>query len=144
MPITKPTIPMNFNSNRAVPFEIPEVSYGFQEAKGLLKLTKEGIELEFEVKDAILGFMSSGIKNVTIPYSKLESITYKKGWIGAKAILEGTSMRVFDDIPGTDVANCTLKFKRKHRDEAEKLISKARVALSEYRLDQLEGDGAEE
>lgn len=106
-----------------------------------MKCTERGIELEFEVTDAILGMMSSGIKNVVIPYAELESITYKKGWIGAKVILEGTSMRVFDDIPGTDIATCVLKFKRKHRDQARSMISKARLQLSEYQLNQLEGEG---
>lgn len=132
---------MNFSDNKTVPFELPDVSHGFQEAKGLMKCTERGIELEFEVKDAFVGLMSSGIKNVVIPYSELESITYKKGWIGAKIILEGTSMRVFDDVPGTDVATCIIKIKRKHRDEARTMISKARLQLSEYQLDQLEGEG---
>ena len=132
---------MNFSNNKTVPFHLPEISHGFQEGKGLMKCTERGIELEFEVKDAFLGMMSSGIKNVVIPYADLESITYKKGWIGAKAILEATSMRVFDDVPGTEVATCVLKFKRKHRDEAQSMISKARLQLSEYQLDQLEGEG---
>lgn len=129
---------MDYNSNKTVPFIIPEISHGFQEAEGLLKLGKQQFELEFEVKDAILGVIKSGVKDVTIPFSDLKSIEFKKGWFSAKIILEGTSMKVFDDLPGTELATCTLKVKRKHREEAENLISLARMQFSEYKLDQLD------
>lgn len=129
---------MDYSSNNAVPFEIPEVSHGFQKAKGLLKAGDKGINLEFEVTDAFIGIMKSGVKNVSIPYSELESIIFKRGWFSSKIILKGTSMRVFDEIPGTEVATCTLKVKRKDNEEAQNLISKARLHLSEYKLDQME------
>lgn len=129
---------MDFNNSRSIPFEIPEVSHGFQEAKGLMSLTEKGIALEFEVQDAILGVIKSGIRHVEIPYSGLESIEFKKGWFSSKIILSATSMKVFEEIPGADVATCELKVKRKHREEARSLISKARVNLSEYKLDQMD------
>ncbi len=47
-------------------------------------------------------------------------------------------MRVFEEVPGTDVATCTIKVKRKDRDEAQSLASHARLQLSEYKLDQLD------
>lgn len=132
---------MDYNHTKAVPFKIDEISGGFQEAKGLLNVEEEGVSLEFEVSDALVGIFKSGVKTVFIPFGDLNSITYKKGWIGARIILEGTSMKVFDEVPGTDVATCTLKIKRKHRDEAQAVSSRARVRLSEYRLRQLdEGD----
>ncbi|HET6527807.1 MAG TPA: hypothetical protein VFG39_03565, partial [Balneolaceae bacterium] len=95
-------------------------------------------ELEFEVQDSLIGFFKSGITNSTIPFSDLESITFKKGWFGGKIILEGTSMKTFEDLPGTELATCILKIKRKHRNEAEKLISSARMRFSEYKLNELD------
>lgn len=131
---------MNTVNNRSVPFEITEISHGLQELKGLMRLHDQGIELEFEVQDAILGFFKSGITKLIIPFSDLESISYKKGWFSSKVILEGNSMKVFEDIPGTDVATCVLKIKRKNRVQAEKLISSARMHFSEYKLNQLGGE----
>lgn len=129
---------MDFNSSGTVPFLIPEINHGFQQAEGLMKLGKERLELEFEVKDSILGVMKSGVKEVVIPFSDLKSITYEKGWIGAKVILEGNSMKVFNELPGTELATCTLKIKRKHRDDARRLVSQARMQFSEYKLDQFD------
>ncbi len=37
---------MNYATGNSIPFTIPEISHGFQEASGLMKLTEEGIELE--------------------------------------------------------------------------------------------------
>src|SRR5699024_7218400 len=131
---------MAYTTDRSVPFEITDINHGFQEAKGLMKLNKNGVELEFEVQDSFVGFFKSGIKNMQISYADLESIRFKKGWFSSKIILNGISMKVFDDVPGTEHATCTLKIKRAHRKDAENLISKARLYLSEYRLNRL-GEG---
>lgn len=129
---------MDYNNSKAVPFIIPDISHGFQQAEGLLKLGRQQLELEFEVKDAILGLIKSGVEEVVIPFSDLNAMNFKKGWFSAKIILEGTSMKVFRDLPGTEVATCTLKVKRKHRDEAENLMSRARLQFSEYKLDRFD------
>src|SRR5699024_4280748 len=105
------------------------------------KLSEDGFELEFEVRDSLIGFFKSGITNLVIPFSDLDMINYKKGWFSDKIILEGTSMRAFKDLPGVEVATCILKIKRKHRKEAEGLLSAARLRFSEYKLNKLdEGD----
>lgn len=132
---------MDYTNSRAVPFEISDINHGLQVAKGLLKADKDGIELEFEIRDAILGIINSGVKTVRISYGDLESIRFEKGWFRAKIILEATSMRVFEEIPGTEQGTCTLKVKRGDREEAQTVISKARVALSEHKLNELDGKG---
>ncbi len=126
------------HSNSSVPFKITNISHGFQEANGLFTLEEEGLQLEFEVKDTIVGAVKSEVKTVQIPYSSLESITFKKGLLSAKIILEGVSMNVFSKLPGVEVATCTLKVKRKDRKEAEALASQAKLGLSEYRLSEME------
>lgn len=123
---------------RSVPFFISDINHGFQEAKGLLKASDKGIDLEFEVSDSILGMFKSGVKTIQIPYADLESIEFKKGWIGAKIILKTYSMKTLEDIPGAEQAECTFKIKRKDREEAQKLTSRARLQLSEYKLRKLE------
>jgi len=130
---------MSINTNKTVPFEIPEINHGLKEASGLMKLWKHGLELEFEV--ATLGLFKSGVQTVRIEYGDLNAIKYKKGWIKDKIILEGISMRVFEDIPGTEIATCTLKVKRKEREDAQSLVSNARMHLSEYKLEQMDGEG---
>lgn len=131
---------MNYSTNQVIPFEIPNVNHGFQVAKGILKLRDQGIVLEFETKDAILGVISSGVQTMTLRYEDLESIRFKKGWFSSKILLEATSMRVFEDLPGSEQATCELKVRRKNREEAEKVISTARMYHSEFKLDQMDGE----
>ncbi len=129
---------MNYSSSGSVPFEISNINHGLQKAKGILKVGREGIELEFEVQDAFLGIINSGVQSVHLTYDKLESIRFKRGWFSGKIILEATSMRIFEGVPGTEHATCILKVARKHREEAQNIISKARADLSEYKLSELE------
>ncbi len=125
-------------TNTPVPFEIPEISHGFKQAQGLIKLWERGLEMEFEV--SLLGVFKNGVESIRIPYSDLNSIRYKKGWFSDKIIMEGVSMKVFEEVPGTEIATCELKVKRKNREAAQSLISRARMHLSENKLEQLDED----
>lgn len=129
---------MDYTTSQSVPFKIPDVNHGFQVAEGLLKLTERGIELEFEIKDAILGVINSGVKTVTLDYEELEDIRFKKGWFSAKIILKGNSMRVFEELPRSEQAACALKIKRRDREDARNIVSRANVYLSEQKLSRLD------
>ena len=130
---------MNIGS-KTVPFEITGVSHGLKEVTGLIKLHNEGFKLEYKLQDSFVGMITSDPKVTLIPYSNLEEITFKKGWFSGKIILEGNSMDAFNGLPGTEPGSRTLKIKRKDRDEAQKLVSQARMQLSEYRLNRMEGE----
>jgi hypothetical protein len=125
---------------QSVPFEIPDINHGLKKAEGLIKLWENGIELEFEVEDAFLGVSKSEVQTVRISYGDLEAIQFEKGWFKASIVLKGTSMKVFDDVPATEAGTCTLKIERKNREEAQALITKARMRHSQYRLDQMDDE----
>lgn len=122
---------------KPIPFH-HDVNQGFAEAQGLIHIKKDSLVLEFEVQDAFGGFIKSDLKEIIIPFDEIESLAYKKGFWGAKVLIEGNSMRTFEDVPGSEQGRCQLKIKRKHRDQAEHSISSARVALSEYKLNKLD------
>lgn len=128
---------------KTVAFEIPTVSQGFQVAKGLVKLNvkDEALEFEFEVKDSIVGLYSSGVEEVVVPLDRLESIEYKKGLFSSKILLEAQSLKVFEDLPGSEQAEVTLKIKRKDRQDAANLVSRARLAMSEQKLREMGEEG---
>ncbi|MEL7835223.1 hypothetical protein [Fodinibius sp. Rm-B-1B1-1] len=129
---------MNYTSIPSVPFEIPNIYHGIQVAKGLLKVREEGLHFEFEVEDSFLGMIKSGVKTETIFYRDLEGIRFEKGWWNGKVVLEGTSMKVFDNFPGSEQGRLTLKVKRSNRDDAQNAVSSARVHLSEQKLKELD------
>lgn len=127
-------------SNYTVAFKIKGINHGLQEAKGLLKLKEdeEGIILEFEVTDSFVGAMKSGVKEVEIAYSDLLSIQFKKGLFRPAIILKGNGMKTFEAVPGVEIDTCTLAVKWKNREQGQKVVSKAKLALSESKLRAME------
>lgn len=124
--------------NRTIPFEIPDVNHGLVEVKGLLHFRKEEIILEFDKRDALIGIWKSELKERRIAFSEIQSIAFKKKFFSTFIEISGRSMKSLQDIPGAEQGNCRLKIKRKDRDEAERLLSTARLNLSEYKLRELE------
>lgn len=135
---------MNYSSSPSVPVEIPNINHGLQVAKGLLKVKEDGLHLEFEVKDGFVGLITSGVQSSVVSYADLEDLHFEKGWWSGKIILEGTSMKVFEDLPGSEQGRLKLKVKRSDRDDAQNAVSSARVHLSEHKLEQLDKAGSEE
>ncbi|MDZ7690555.1 MAG: hypothetical protein U5K69_05365 [Balneolaceae bacterium] len=84
--------------------------------------------------------IKSDVRVIKLSLRDLQSVDYKKGWISAKVILEARSLKVLEDIPGTDMTECVLKIKRKDRKEAENLVSKVRITMSEMKLRDLDED----
>jgi hypothetical protein len=125
---------------KTIPFHV-DVNHGFAEARGLMHLGDNELRFEFEVKDSIAGVIKSGLKEVVVSYDDIDSITYKKKFWGAAVILSANSMRAFEELPESDQGRVELKISRKDRNEVEKVISSARVALSEHKLNRI-GDGS--
>ncbi|NGP89824.1 hypothetical protein [Fodinibius halophilus] len=129
---------MTYSNSRSVPFEIPNVTHGIHLAKGIMKAKKEGIELEYEIQDVLFGITHTDVQTVFLSYDKIQEVRFKKGWFSAKVIIEANSMKDVKSIPQAEQASVTLKIKRKHREEAEQVISQARLQLSENKLSQLD------
>ncbi len=122
---------------KPIPFHISNINHGLAEAQGLIHINKNSLTLEFELKDTLGGFIKSELREVEIPFDKIESLTFKRGFWAGKVRIEANSMRTFEDIPGSEQGQCELKIKRKDREKARQSISSARVALSEYKLKEL-------
>ena len=133
---------MDYSNSQSIPFESVDYNHGLKRAKGLFKLGQGGIELEYQEQDSFIGIIKSDLRTIHLPYEELEAIEFKKGWFSAKVMLKTSSMALLEELPGNEQGICTLKVKRRHWNEAQNTISKARIALSEHKLDQLEnGDG---
>lgn len=124
--------------SRRIPFRIKNLHHGFSEANGLLHLESERIVLEFEVQDNLVGLAKSGLKEISIPFSGLDEIRYKSGFFSGKIVLAGKSMKVMEDIPGAEHGEVTLLVRRRDKNQAEQVLSRARLELSEFRLKELD------
>ncbi len=124
--------------NHRVPFKISYLDHGYSEVIGLFHVKKEELVLEFEQNSQFTEGTGSGLQEIFLPLAEIESVQYRKKWIGAVIEIEARSMRLLKEVPGAEQGHCELKIKRKHRKAAEHAVSTARVLISEHRLKELE------
>lgn len=125
-------------NNLTVPFEITNITHGFQKASGLLSWDQDRLLLEYEIEDAFVGLFKTEVKEASISISDLLNVTFNKNIFSAKLIIEAKSLKVLQEIPGTEQARCELKIKRNDRDKAARLASNVQLAISEHRLNEMD------
>jgi hypothetical protein len=105
-----------------VPFRVPDLYAGFAEGKGLAKATPTELTLEFVVRDAVVELVKSGIKEIRIPRTELDAVSFQRGWFGAKVHLRAKSLKLLADLPGCDNGEVTLHIARRDRDQAADFV----------------------
>jgi hypothetical protein len=122
------------NDHFAVPFSIEGVNSGFTAVNGLAKVEDKALKLEFQSADAIIGIVKSDLKIVSIPFSSIRKMEFKKGWFSTKFTVQTKSMSDLKDIPGAKSGFLELTVKKAHRREAIELNSHFQLEFSEYKL----------
>lgn len=111
----------------AVPFTI-ELYGGLGQCDGLLRDEGKQLVMEFQIKDAVAGFIKTGVRRVQIPLNDLVSVTLTKGWLGTswlgvKVVLQAARMETVKDVPGMNQGRIELSVARKNRDAAEQFVA---------------------
>lgn len=127
------------NSYR-LPFTIKDLEYGLKEAVGLLRFDKDHLVLELQQQDSFVGALKSDVQNFKISFSEIQEITLDKGMFSTIVVIEGSHMASLSKVPGSKQGNVELKIDRKNKKEADRVISALNLALSEYRLSQMDQD----
>jgi hypothetical protein len=118
----------------SLPFTIPGVYEGLASAHGVAHPTREGLTLEFQVKDGFVGMVKSRIKEVAIPLQEIVSIELKDGWFRKRLFIRARSLATLTRIPGHESGQIVLKIARKDLPMARELVSVLRLSLSEKEL----------
>lgn len=105
-----------------VPFTV-EVYEGLGAAEGLLRLDGDALLLEFEVKDSLIGVLTSGLKQAVVPLNEVDRVTWNEGWIGSRLIVQTSSLQAVRDVPARRQGQVRLNISRKDREAARRLVS---------------------
>jgi serine/threonine protein kinase len=97
-----------------VPFSISELYAGFAKATGCLYFDDEAVRLEYEVKDDVVGYMSSGVKNVRIPLADILSLELKRGRLGLRHTFEILTYKIssLEGVPRSEQGRARLSIAR--------------------------------
>jgi hypothetical protein len=122
-----------------VPFRITDIDLGFQEAEGLIRYESNRVVIQYKIKDALGISLKSDVKELHLGMDDLASLEIKDWWITLRLILTVKSMRLIQELPNARSGEVTMKVARKHRKSLKDFVSTTRLALSEFRLNQLDG-----
>ena len=106
---------------------------------GSVRLEGETLHFEFYKSDNVFEAYKSDLMTLTIDLGDLTDLEFKKSFFsGGKFILRAKSEQVFGELAGTEIGVRILKVKKKEREAALSLTSRARLLLSERKLRELD------
>lgn len=118
-----------------IPFKIPSVdSFGLKEADGLVKLDEQHILMELKEKDTILGVYESEVREYSLAFSDIHSMTLHKKIFRVHLTIQANSMKLVEGIPGMSQGKLVMNIPKKHYQIAKKLHSIVNLEISEHRL----------
>lgn len=96
---------------------------GFTKCEGLLHVERGELLLEYQIIDAWLGVLKSGVKSVRIPLERLTSIELVGNRLAApKLILQADTMEAVQGVPGMSQGRVELRIAREDREVAQALV----------------------
>jgi len=103
---------------------------GLAEINGILRGGKEGLILDFELKESVLHALRLDAKVTTLPLSEIAGIELKKGWFSRWLILRANRLETLRPLPGSKGAELRLKIARQNAAAAEELVSQVQLTLA--------------
>ena len=121
-----------------IPFYIDGVNGGFMRVEGIIRLEKNRLYLEFQIKDAVIKAYKSQIKTHFFALEDIDAIETKIGWFRTRLWIHVQSGKILGAIPGNDLTHRVFSFKRAHRLALANMVSQLNLALSELKLKELD------
>ncbi|MCZ6852297.1 MAG: hypothetical protein O7G86_00135 [Gammaproteobacteria bacterium] len=116
--------------SKSVPFKVDEYE-GFATSQGIVFLFEDTIVVQYETKDALIGMVKSGLKEIEIPLDVVEEVTFNAGLFRNKLTIAVNDMDYCVDVPGGDGNRISLRIKKKYADNAEDFVQAVLLRASE-------------
>ena len=115
-----------------VPFSLQEVYGGFGEGEGVARADETGVTLEFELRDGVVGFLKSGVREVRVSLDEMSSVEVKTGPFGGQLTIATRTLGASSRVPGSKPGRVRLRVPRAGRQasrEAAALLNTASADL---------------
>jgi hypothetical protein len=103
-------------------FSVDDLYGGFAQGSGLAKASLSELVLEFVVADSLLQVFRSGLKEIRIPRTGIDSVSLKSGWFGTTVRIRVNSLKWLADLRGGDNGEVTLHVARRDRERAAEFV----------------------
>lgn len=125
----------------SVPFSCDAFA-GFGQIQGIARMQPDGLLLQYQTRDAVLGVLRSAMKSALVPVDTLVSARYGAGflWLSPRIEVRVSDLSAVADIPSTEGGRLLLKVAFGDRADARKLSHLLGGLLAEQRLNHLQDE----
>ncbi|PIQ23362.1 hypothetical protein COW36_08445 [bacterium (Candidatus Blackallbacteria) CG17_big_fil_post_rev_8_21_14_2_50_48_46] len=122
--------------NLVLPFER---SFMLYKVYGLMRPEYQGLVLEFQTVENILGLMRSKGQSLFIPWREILEIRLLPHRLRSpELLLQTRSLKVLRKLPGSLQGRYTCRLHRRDRNQAEYFVAQVELHLTELRIQELE------
>lgn len=98
---------------------------GLGSVRGLIRCEAGALILEYRVRDSVVGFIRSNPREVRLPLDQICSIHLEEGFFGTSLVIQTSTLRTWQDFPGSDQGRVRLGLSKVDRPAARALIAAA-------------------
>ena len=109
-------------------------------SEGVLRLHSDGLILEFQMKDSLIGLIKSDVRKVRIPFDWIDDVALRSNLFRTDLYISVSSVEGVADIPGYKEGRVRLRILRRHKKDARVMAHEASTMVSQSKLDRLERD----
>ncbi len=120
--------------DQSVPVQLLDAYAGMAECYGALRVTGEGLILEFQERDGFPHVFKGGVKETVIPWSEVVDLKLKKGWFATRLLLTVRSIKWLAGVPGANGCQVRMKVERRNRLLARQVAFAVNLRLCEREL----------
>lgn len=123
-------------SDSNIPFKIPDVYHGLAESHGVLRLTSNGVHIEYQTKDSVLGLLKSKLHQVQIPFSKISELNFKRKVFTSTLTMRLSHLEAILSIPNQESGTVKFRIPKTHINEAEEFVSLVKIVATNQSLEE--------
>ena len=121
-----------------VPFTFTTVWGGFGKGGGVVRTEPNGLAIEYEIHDNIIGLIRTGVRKIQIPISEVGSVEVQNGMVFKRLVIRTKSLGPLGDIPREIPTELSLVIVKQDIAEAEHLSTALLLARTQQELKRVE------
>jgi len=136
-----PTQDRFYNTMDSVPFSCDAFG-GLGEVQGIARLEQDGLLLQYQTRDSVLGVLRTGMRTAHVPIRTVVNARFRSGWFWLMPYVEVrvSDLQAVAEIPSSEGGRLKLRVAFGDRADARKLASLLGGRLAEFRLNHLQDE----
>ena len=97
-------------------------SSGLLESDGLISFADDTLKIEYQTTDSVLGIFKTSVKEVDVSVEDIRQARVERKMFGSELVLQGSSLRIFRNLPGNTGGDLRIKINRQSQLAAQNIV----------------------